>query len=507
MFAIIFELGREKYQGEREIKMTDTQKKRKTIGIIVSIVVILVLSVFLFINHMSTSYRNRFLPSTYINNVDVSKLSAKKAEEKIAENQKNYVLKVNFRNKKTEKISAKEIDMSYVPDGQVEDLLKKQKASTWFKNYLFNHKGNKKTIKTKASYDADKLKTVLYATNEMKDENQIAPTNARLKYSDSKFTVEKEKDGNEVNKEVVYNAVNDAISKQATSINLKNVKDAYKAPSKTTKDVKNEAATLEKYMKTAITYELPNNQTEVLNSEKLLTWLVKNQDGTYSYDDENWNKHMRSFVYTLSSKANTVGKTHTFNATGLGVRSVSGGTYGYRMNTNEELTKLKSEISEGKTVKRAPAYSSKELTNENYGLGSNYIEVDLSRQHVWVYKNGNCVLQSDVVSGKMTSDRYTPAGTYYIYSKERNRVLRGTKDPVTGKYPYESPVSYWMPFNKGIGFHDANWRSSFGGNLYVNGGSHGCVNLPVSFAASMYNTITTGMPVVVYYSQGYSLNG
>ena len=39
----------------------------------------------------------------------------------------------------------------------------------------------------------------------------------------------------------------------------------------------------------------------------------------------------------------------------------------------------------------------------------------------------------------MTRDRYTPSGTYYVYSKERNRVLRGTKDPVTGKYPYESP--------------------------------------------------------------------
>lgn len=487
--------------------MTDTQKKRKLIAIIVSILVILVLSVILFINHMGTSYRDRFLPSTYINNVDVSKLSAQKAEEKIAKNQKNYALTINFRNKKTEKITADEIDMSYVPDGQVEALLKKQNASTWLKNYLFYHSGNKKTIKTKASYDQEKLKTVLYSKNEMKAENQTAPTNARLKYSNQSFTVEKEKQGNEVDKEVVYNAVNNAISKQDEAITLKSVKDAYKKPAKTTKDVKNEAETLNKYMKTSITYELPNNQTEVLNSEKLLTWLVKNEDGTYSYDDEYWNKHMRSFVYTLSSKANTVGKTHTFNATGLGVRSVSGGTYGYRMNTTEELTKLKQEISEGKTVKRAPSYSSKELSNDNYGIGSNYIEVDLSRQHVWIYKNGNCVLQSDVVSGKMTSDRYTPAGTYYIYSKERNRVLRGTKDPVTGKYPYESPVSYWMPFNRGIGFHDANWRSSFGGSLYVNGGSHGCVNLPVSFAGTMYNTITTGMPVIVYYSQGYSLNG
>ena len=216
---------------------------------------------------------------------------------------------------------------------------------------------------------------------------------------------------------------------------------------------------------------------------------------------------MKSFVYTLAAKANTVGKTHTFNATGLGVRTVDGGTYGYKMNQTEEITKIKEDLNAGKAVKRAPTYSAKEQSTENYGLGGNYVEVDLSRQHLWIYKNGQCVLQSDCVSGKMTKDRYTPAGTYYIYSKERNRVLRGTKDPATGKYPYESPVSYWMPFNRGIGFHDANWRSSFGGNLYVSSGSHGCVNLPVSFAGTMYNTITTGMPVVVYYSQGYTLNG
>ena len=64
--------------------MTDTQKKRKIIAIIVSILIILGLSVFLYINHMGTAYRDRFLPSTYINNVNVGKLSAKDAEKKIA---------------------------------------------------------------------------------------------------------------------------------------------------------------------------------------------------------------------------------------------------------------------------------------------------------------------------------------------------------------------------------------------------------------------------------------
>ena len=43
-----------------------------------------------------------------------------------------------------------------------------------------------------------------------------------------------------------------------------------------------------------------------------------------------------------------------------------------------------------------------------------------------------------------------------------------------------------MPFNGGIGFHDASWRSKFGGTIYQYSGSHGCINLPVDKAKLLY---------------------
>ena len=55
-----------------------------------------------------------------------------------------------------------------------------------------------------------------------------------------------------------------------------------------------------------------------------------------------------------------------------------------------------------------------------------------------------------------------------------------------------------MPFNKGIGLHDASWRKTFGGQIYMTSGSHGCVNLPSSFAANLYSQVTVNTPVVVY---------
>ena len=77
-------------------------------------------------------------------------------------------------------------------------------------------------------------------------------------------------------------------------------------------------------------------------------------------------------------------------------------------------------------------------------------------------------------------------------------LLRGKKLP-DGTYEYESPVSYWMPFNGGIGFHDATWQSAFGGARYLTYGSHGCVNMPVSAAAQLYGLIQAGVPVVCHY--------
>ena len=61
-----------------------------------------------------------------------------------------------------------------------------------------------------------------------------------------------------------------------------------------------------------------------------------------------------------------------------------------------------------------------------------------------------------------------------------------------------------MPFNAaaGVGMHDADWRNEgdFGGDIYTFAGSHGCVNLPVSFTPSFFAWVQTGTIVVVYSS-------
>ncbi len=136
--------------------------------------------------------------------------------------------------------------------------------------------------------------------------------------------------------------------------------------------------------------------------------------------------------------------------------------------------------------------------HEGNDVGSTYAEVDLSNQMMYFVQNGQVVLQSGIVTGNPNKGNGTPQGVYSLAYKALDQVLRGTKKP-DGTYEYETPVKFWMPFNGGIGFHDATWQSSFGGSRYQTNGSHGCVNLPYDVAAQLYNLITAGTPVVCHY--------
>ena len=112
--------------------------------------------------------------------------------------------------------------------------------------------------------------------------------------------------------------------------------------------------------------------------------------------------------------------------------------------------------------------------------------------------DGQLVVEGDCVSGDTTTGHGTPTGVFGIMFMLRDTTLRGVMQS-NGKYEYETKVGYWMPFYDGCGFHDAWWRSAFGGTIYQGNGSHGCINLPVDVAEQLYSYCDDKMPVVVYW--------
>ena len=124
-------------------------------------------------------------------------------------------------------------------------------------------------------------------------------------------------------------------------------------------------------------------------------------------------------------------------------------------------------------------------------LGNSYVEIDLGRQHMWLYKEGELVIESEIVSGNPNQGNATPVGTGKIWSRETDRFLTGDG--------WKSHVNYWLPFNwSGCGIHDSSWRSEYGKDIYKRNGFHGCVNTPPKLMSTFYNNTFKGMPVVVY---------
>ncbi len=106
-----------------------------------------------------------------------------------------------------------------------------------------------------------------------------------------------------------------------------------------------------------------------------------------------------------------------------------------------------------------------------------------------VFKNGNLIIETDVVTGNKSRGHSTPIGNYNVKSKARNVTLRGPG--------YACPVSYWIPFFEGYGLHDANWRGRFGSTIFENRGSHGCVNIPPANVPIIFANVEVGTPVFI----------
>lgn len=127
------------------------------------------------------------------------------------------------------------------------------------------------------------------------------------------------------------------------------------------------------------------------------------------------------------------------------LKGISAGSW-----TEEKMTQLLLSEAQASDVSRfiTPVWSHKGVSFEaGNDIGDSYVEIDLTNQKVWLYKDGKKLAATECVTGTYGTDRQTPGGVYSIYYRQSPAVLRGPG--------YASPVQYWMAFNGGIGLHDA----------------------------------------------------
>ena len=459
-------------------------------GIVVLVLLIVYLAGMLY-------YNDKFLNGTMVNGSDVGGMTLQKANDQLSKKVNGQSLKLIFNDGQSEVLQSAQLGVSYNKDNSLNQLMKNQNKWAWFIGFFKNEKN---TLTDLIQISDENLTNGIASMEHAKEENQIAPTDAYIQYKDGSFSIIEETLGSKFNIEELVKNIKVALSEGKQQLDVTKA-NGYVKPQvyKDDQDLNNQLKAANEYCLSTITYTTPKGKEIALDGSTLITWLNKQDDGSYTKDESVFKEKLTAFVKELASQYNSIGATRTFTGKDGQSHTVSGGTYGFRVSTDSEVSALLKMINENKSENnRIPEHTGQLPSGENGGLGTTYLEINITKQHLWFVKDGSVVLESDFVSGKESDPtRLTPSGTYYIYNKERNRVLRGTKQP-NGKYEYESPVSYWMPFNKGIGLHDASWRSTFGRDIYINSGSHGCINLPTGFAGSLYSQIYVNLPVVVY---------
>ncbi|WPC39975.1 L,D-transpeptidase family protein [Clostridium sp. JS66] len=460
------------------IKREEDKHNKIVIGIVISLCALLAIYL-----GMAAYFINHFYFGSQINHINVSCKTVDEAKQQVEAELGKYTLNLKERGGKNEQIKGTDIALKHNLGGEYKNLKAVQKPLKWISAF-FNTENLKMT--DAVTYDNGLLKEKMEKLFCFDKRSIVEPKNPDFKYTDKGYVIIDEVNGNKINKDILYNRVTKAIQSGETTIDLEAdncyVNPKYTSKSQRTTDNKN---ILNKYVSSKITYTIRNHK-ETIDGSIINKWLKVNENFEVVVDKQKENNYMEA----LFKNYNTVGKTRSFVATSGNTISIGGGDYGWLVDIDKEIQELDEVIKQGKTIVKEPFYAQTAFSHDSNDIGNTYVEINISRQHLWFYKNGSLIVQGDVVTGN-ASNHGTPEGIYSLKYKDRNAVLVGPG--------YRSPVNFWMPFNGGIGIHDASWRSEFGGSIYRGDGSHGCVNCPYYLAKTIFDNIEAGTPVVCHY--------
>lgn len=424
-------------------------------------------------------FRNHYYPRTTIGSLDAGGQTAEYVARKLDSSIQDYSLTIQDINK--DKYTVGGSDIGYTFDtskeaSSVQAIMQSQSAWGWPVS-LFRDSSYKLTCTWDESALEKRLSDLLDASAE--------PVDASISFKEGSYKETKAVYG--IKRDDMLSAITDALEAQKTSLTFG--KKYYTAPAVLDDDpeIKEMKDQIKQYQQAVITYKI-DGLDEKLDADQILALLsVNDSDHKVVVNDE----AVKKYVQDLAKKVNTYADVRTFH-TQLGDDiQLGGGTYGWVINRAKEVEEIKKDLEAGKPVEREPIWEQTAAGPVGDDIGNSYIEVDYTNQHLYVILNGQRTYESDIVSGNVTKGNGSPDGFYKINYKESPATLVGED--------YSSPVTYFNVFAYNVGFHDASWRSTFGGNIYLSSGSHGCINLPLEAAKYIYDNVPVDTPVVCYY--------
>ena len=446
---------------------------------------------------LSVYYENGFSFQTYINGIYCTGKSVETVNQELNDAFSYDGLTVKMNNS-CFYIDAEEINYTYDYREPLNHYLKQQNPYLWIENLIGNSKEYK--LLPVVTYNEEKVEQIL------KEEvaNLKLPKNptVSLGVGSNGFFLKNEKE-NVLNEAKLAELVKNGLLEGADTIEIART-DAYYDMAYTQEEERLMSfySVIEEYQSRSVTYHF-GDDTEKLSVGDLAKTLScysyfksarSELPDTYEkdfFEDDKLKIDKESASRLLEEcfdPYNTY-RNHTFTTHDGRTIKIKGGTYGNQINVNKEKKAFLEFLESDMLVyDKEPEYIREVSLKGKDDIGDTYIEVDIGQQRMFYYRDGELYLETDVVTGK---NKATREEVCYVYSKQTNRILRGPG--------YASPVKYWMPVSGGIGIHDASWRSTYGGDIYIKDGSHGCINTPLEIVEKMYDVVEIGTPCILYY--------
>ena len=429
-------------------------------------------------------FSSHFYEDTEIYGIDCSQKSVEEVKILVADKLDEYRLEVKERGGASEYLSADQIDLKFVDNSSIDRMARAQRSYIW-PIMLMMERDDMAGVAF--SYDQKKALTAFKDLECMNPIYTKAPTDAYVQVTDSGFEVVKETEGNTLNPETTAKALYAALDGGKSVLDLEE-EDCYLKPDLYSDDeaLVAEAEAKDVLVQADITYEFGSRQERV-NAPVIAQWITQAADGSYVIDDV----EVTEYVEALAAKYDTFGLPRQFY-TSLGTTvTLTDGDYGWCMDQDATVVDLLNALGSGYQGTMEPQYTYTAMSREENDIGDTYVEICISQQVMWCYKDGVCIVYTPVVTGNPNKGNATPSnGVWSIDAKMQNYTLVGEG--------YRSPVDFWMPFNGNVGIHDMQTRAYFGGTIYLTNGSHGCINTPYANAKTIYENVSIGTPVIVY---------
>lgn len=431
---------------------------------------------------VSVYFMEHFFPGTTVNGENADLLTVRQANSLILSQAESYELTLLERGGTEETLTAQQLGMSFSETDNVRRYKRIQNGFLWPRMFWTQ---DSYQITPDIAFDEETFDETL--GNLACVQEGETPEDARIELTADGYQLYPEQQGSKIKKDVLKEQLRSAAESLSGTLDLEEA-GCYEAPVITVDSAEITELTekLDRWFGTEVTYEF-GPQTEVVDSS-VVAGFIRLDGYEASLDEE----AVKAWITELADRKDTYKKARNFNSTLRGTITVSGGNYGWKIDQESEYEALLASVENGEKVSREPAWSHEGREwGENNDIGGTYIEVDMGAQHMWAYKNGELLVDTDVVTGNISRNYGTPAIVAQIQYKDRNAVLRGAD--------YATPVKYWMPFYGNYGIHDASWRREFGGTVYLTNGSHGCVNTPPAAMKVIFENMDSGTPVVLYY--------